>query len=336
VTVDPTAPTLPGDDPADGLVHAYLLDRPDRRTPLGWDEIRAWTPDQGTLWVHLDRLGSKAQAWLRDESGIDDVHVEALLEPDIRPRFESAGDAVLLALRGVNLNPGAEPEDMIALRLWLEERRVITLRHRWVMAVSDVRQAIDAGTGPAGADAFLAEISDRLIERMAPILARIDDGIDGLEDRMVRAQAASMRSELASQRRLAIMLRRYLAPQRDVMARLSAEPIGWLSPTARAKLRQVADHVTRYVEDLDAARDRAQVIQDELNNRLADRLNRNMYLLTIVASVLLPPSFVTGLLGMNVGGMPMFEWPWGFAVVSVMIAAIAAVEVWLLKRLGWI
>jgi len=92
----------------------------------------------------------------------------------------------------------------------------------------------------------------------------------------------------------------------------------------------------RYVEDLDAARERAAVIQDELNNRLSDQMNRTMYLLTIVAAILLPPSLITGLFGINVGGMPGVENIWAITLVVAGIVVLAAVEVIVLRRLKWI
>ncbi|UCH74428.1 MAG: zinc transporter ZntB, partial [Rhodospirillales bacterium] len=91
-----------------------------------------------------------------------------------------------------------------------------------------------------------------------------------------------------------------------------------------------------YVEDLDAARERAAVTQDELNNRLSDQMNRTMYLLTIVAAVLLPPSLITGLFGINVGGMPGVENIWAFTGVVIALIVIAVIEVILLRRLKWI
>ena len=82
----------------------------------------------------------------------------------------------------------------------------------------------------------------------------------------------------------------------------------------------------RYVEDLDAARERAAVTQEELASRLSDRMNRTLYLLTIMAIVLLPPSLLTGLLGINVGGMPGVENPWAFAIVFVLIILLGSLR----------
>ncbi len=321
---------------ADGLICAFILDGKGGGRPVDWPEISAWTPDQGVLWVHLDRTGNKTRHWLAKESRIDPVICQTLLQEEVRPRVLHIDDAMLVILRGVNLNPGADPEDMVGVRTWLEPERIVTLRHRRLMAVSDLRDALHAGTGPIGPGDFLYRLADGLIDRVGPVLSDLDDRVDALEDEVLTAHSAELRSRLGAIRREAIALRRYLSPQRDVMSRLPMEQTSWLDTLHKAHLREVADRTLRYVEDLDAARERAAVAQDELNSRLSDQMNKTMYLLTIVAAVLLPPSLITGLFGINVGGMPGVESAWSFGFVVVGLVVLAAIEIVLLRRLKWI
>lgn len=320
----------------DGLICAYLLDGKGGGRALGWPQILAWRPHDGLLWLHLDQTGSEAKRWLQQESGVDPVICEALLQEDVRPRVLAIEDSLLVILRGVNLNPGADPEDMVGIRLWLEPGRIITLRHRRLMAVQDLRDALAATQGPRSPGELLVQIAARLIERMGPVIADLDDQVDHLEDEVLTAQSTELRSNLGELRRKAIALRRYLSPQREVMSRLQTEQVSWLDTMQRARLREVADRTTRYVEDLDSARERAAVTQDELNNLLSDQMNKTMYLLTVVAAILLPPSLLTGLLGINVGGMPGVENPFAFTIVAILIVVIAVIEVILLRRLKWI
>ena len=114
----------------DGLIHSYLLDGRGGAQAQDWDGVRAWRRGAGTLWVHLDRSDARAEDWLRRESGLEPLVVEALLEPETRPRCTALPGGWLVVMRGVNLNPGADPEDMVALRAWVEEERVLTLRRR--------------------------------------------------------------------------------------------------------------------------------------------------------------------------------------------------------------
>jgi zinc transporter len=153
---------------------------------------------------------------------------------------------------------------------------------------------------------------------------------------VLTAESGAMRGDLGALRREAIALRRYLAPQREVMIRLSLSPAPWLRPEDRARLREVGDRTTRFVEDLDAARERAAVLQDELNTRLSDQMNRTMYVLTVVATVLLPPSLITGLLGINVGGVPGTGTAGAFWIVIALLLILALGEIVLLRRLKWI
>ena len=323
-------------DDEGGLICGFILDGKGGGREVSWPEISRWTPDQGVLWLHLDRTGEQAIEWLANESGIDPVICQTLLQEEVRPRALASGDALLVILRGVNLNPGADPEDMVGVRVWLEPKRIVTLRYRRLMAVNDLRETLVAGTGPKGPGDFLHRLAERLIDRMGPVIGELDDQVDKLEDEVLTAQSTALRTKLGELRREAISLRRYLAPQRDVISRLPLEPVSWLQPDHKAYLREISDRTLRHVEDLDAARERAAVVQDELNNRLSDQMNRTMYLLTVVAAILLPPSLITGLFGINVGGMPGIESPLGFALVVLGLVVIAVIEIVVLRRMKWL
>jgi zinc transporter len=171
---------------------------------------------------------------------------------------------------------------------------------------------------------------------MAPVIDELDDITDGLEDELLTGESREIRHGLRDARRTAIALRRYLAPQRDAMARLQTEDAPWLDGRQKARLREVTDRVQRYVEDLDEVRERAAVVQDELMNRLSEQMNRNMYLLSVVAAIMLPLGFLTGLLGINVGGIPGADSSIGFMIVCALLAGIGIVEVLLVRRLYWI
>jgi zinc transporter len=319
-----------------GLICAYLLDGKGGGTPLDWEGIRAWTPEQGLLWVHLDYSEPDSQDWVVDGSGIDEVTAEALLAQETRPRSEVSRDGILIFLRGANLNPGADPEDMVSIRLWLQERRVISLRRRRLLSIDDVRRTLEKGAGPRTAGELLVDIADRMITRVAGVMEGIDDTVDELEDQVLTGEPHGLRTQLARVRREAIALRRYLAPQREAMQRLMLERVPWLSDLDRVRLREQTDRVMRYVEDLDAARDRAGVTQEELAGKLSEQMNNRMYVLSVIAGIFLPISFVTGLLGVNVGGIPGPENPWAFTVLTLLLVVITVVELLIFKHKRWL
>lgn len=319
-----------------GLIAAALLDGKGGAREVGWQEVHEWEPGHGTLWVHLDRNHPDAAQWIRDESGINWVIAEALVAPETRPRTVPRDDGVLTILRGVNLNPGAQPEDMVGLRIWVEERRIVTVRYRRLQAIQDIRDELAGGRGPESPGEFLASITERLADRMEPTIAKLEDDLDTLDEIVDASRDATPRRRLRELRHRAIALKRYLAPQRDALIRLYMDDSHLLSPADKMVLHEVGDRMIRYVEELEEAREHALVLQDELVTRLSERMNRTMYLLTIVAAIMLPLSFLTGLLGINVGGIPLAESDNGFLIVAVAMVVIGAIETWLFRRLGWI
>lgn len=328
-----------------GLIYAYVLDGKGGGRKVDLEQAAAWKPEDGFLWVHLDWDEPDAIQWINAHVEVPEV-AETLTTGDTRPRAVSYEDHLLLTLRGVNLNPDSNPEDMVSLRLWIGPERAITTRHRRIMAVADMCERLDKGTGAKGPGDFLTFITDQLVDRMLPTLNNLNEVVDDLEDSILdgdttvsvmRSSSAQFRQSLSQVRRRAIALRRYLAPQREALNRLQIEDQPWLGPRHRVLLREASDHVTRYVEDLDAIRDRGAVIQDELRNQLSEDMNRTMYVLTVVAAVLLPLSFITGLLGINVDGMPgAKDMPTAFWLVVALLAVFAVAQVWLFKRLKWL
>jgi zinc transporter len=318
-------------DENNGLVFGYILNNGSGKA-LNWDQVSAWTPSQGTLWLHLDYAVDKVRQWLSTESNIDPASCEALLAEETRPRVLPYDDALLLILRGVNCNPGADPEDMVSIRMWFEDHRIITMRHRKVMAIDDIHQSIETGKGPKSANDFLTGVTRRLTDRMGDVISDIDDCVDELEDCVLTTESHALRPKLANLRRQTISLRRYISPQRDVLSRLLHEQVSWLTEVDRVHLREVAERTSRFVDDIDSARDRAAITQEELNSRLSEQMNRTMYILSVVAGIFLPLGLLTGLLGINVGGMPGTESRFAFTYVSISLIVIAFIQYLLFKR----
>ncbi len=319
----------------DGLINGVLLDGNGGGNALGWNEIRTWQPQQGLLWVHLDFTSPTARAWLRDESGLDDVVADALIADETRPRCMAVADGLLISLRGVNNNPGADPEDMVSIRLFCTAERVISTRRRRLLTIRDLIEAIDRGEGPANAGELTAMLADRLIERMNDVIGELDERSDALEETILAGAGQQARGELLDLRREIIQLRRYLAPQREALNRLASEKVPWLGEHDRLQVREALDKITRHVEDLDSARDRAGVAYEELSSRLAEQMNNRMYVLSVIAGLFLPLGFLTGLLGINVGGIPLADDPWGFVEVLLILSLLVVFEVILFRRKNW-
>jgi zinc transporter len=208
------------DENKDGLIAAYILDGAGSGKPAGWEEIAAWKPRQGVLWVHLNYSIPGAQAWLYAQSGLDEVISDALTEEDSRPRCTPFHEGLLLGLRGVNLNPGADPEDMVGVRIWFEKDRIISTRRRKVLSMADIESAIVQGNGPDSLSDFLVQVTGRMMERMQQVIDDLEDAVAEVEDKVLTSENHELRAELAALRRQAISLRRYLSPQREALSRL--------------------------------------------------------------------------------------------------------------------
>lgn len=319
----------------DGLISAYRLDGAGGGEKFGsWDAVPT-EKSADLLWVHINRNAAQAQTWIQEKSGLRPLIQEALLAEEPRPRCVAIDEGILLNLRGVNLNPGSDPEDMVSIRLWIEKDRIVSSRQRHLMAIEDMRNALDAGKGPENAESIVVMIAERLTARMDPTLDALQDQLDELEDSMIRMASRELRSQLTELRRETIMLRRYISPQREALRQLATLEIPWISRRRRERLMEVADRVTRYMEDLDVIRDRATVINDELANRISERMDRTMYILSLVTLIFLPLTVISGMLGMNVGGVPGEKAEWAFYLTCAIFLAIAAFEVWLIRRLRW-
>ncbi len=321
--------------PNRGLVCAYHLDGTGGGTPLDWSDIETGSPFDGVTWLHLDLPDPNSADFVRKRSGLDETAVDALLAEHTRPRLVPFDDAVVVILRGINFNPGAEPDDMVSIRIWASEHLVISCRKLRLRAVEDVQRSIARGSGPCNSAELLVAIADRLAERMDDVINGLEDQADALEEQLDLGQPKQLNAALADLRRTFIGLRRYLVPQRDALLRLAAVKVSWLMEDDRGRLREVADQTTRLQEALEAARDQAAVTQEELLQRLSEKTEQRMYLLSVITAVFLPLGLITGLLGVNVGGIPGSETPWAFGLLCGGIILFVVFQLWLLRRKSW-
>ena len=315
---------------------SYLLNGKGGANRLDLHQLVTWKPEDGLLWVYLDYSNPQHQKWLKESSELDDLIIEALLAEETRPRTTVIGEGLLIALRGVNLSPGAEPDDMVAIRIWIDNQRIITTRKRELLSSLDLIEQLDSKIGPANSSEFLGELVDRLVWRMGDTVDQFEDRVADLEERVLETSSSSIRYELANLRRQVITLRRYLAPERDALARLIIEKVDWIDDGSRLKMREVSDRLARHIEDLDAVRERAAVTQEELQSRLSEQLNSRMYVLSVVAAIFLPLGFLTGLLGINVGGIPGSENVLAFWVFVGILVGVVLLQVLLFRWKKWL
>lgn len=320
-----------------GLLFAYQLNGDGAGRAVSAAEISGLLKSETLAWAHLRVGHPDTDKFLkRNLKGLDPAILQALLADETRPRASEIGDGLLIALRGVNTEEGAEAEDMVSVRLWIDARRVISLQRKKLQAVVDIATLIDAGRGPEDPGRFLAELVENLTRRTEPVLTELDEVADDIEERLIDRADQELRGDLVDLRRRTIALRRHLVPQRDALDDLQAGHVSWLQDRDRRSLHESHNRIQRMVEDLDALRERSQITKDELSNALADRMNRNMYVLSVIGAIFLPLGFLTGLMGVNIGGMPGVGTDTAFWIFTGLLVAFVAVEVVLFRMLKWI
>jgi zinc transporter len=287
---------------------------------------------EGFRWVHVHRDAPEIETLL-ESNDCDEFVRDALTADDTRPRCTVHGDGAIVILRGVNLNPGAEPDDLVSVRFWIEDRRVIGVWVRPLLAIEEILAAIARGQAPRTPGDLLAKVALRIADRTDPVVTDLSEQIDALEERVAEDIPPALRRDLAEIRRNAINLRRFMFPQRDALTTLEIEDLDWLGEHERSRVREAASRTTRLAEELDAIRDRAAIVYDEIIDRRSEVMNRNMLYMAIVAVIFLPLGLITGLLGINVGGIPGQSNPDAFWMITAILLGIVVIEVVVLRLL---
>jgi len=321
---------------SDPIIFAYGLNDDGTGEALSGKAISEGLEGEQLAWVHLDAGHESTAAWLAEELNyLDPYVVLALTAEETRPRMTQVDKGAIIILRGVNLNTGADIEDMVSVRLFIDQHRIISLQMRDVKAVALIESKIPSGAGPKSSGEFLTRLVTQLTGRFETVLSDLDDLTDDTEERLLIDADAGLRQDIVNIRKKAIVFRRHMSPQREAISQLRMAEFEWLTDTHRRNLQENYNHIIRYVEELDAIRERAQIVKDELANIIADRLNKNMYVLSVIAAIFLPLGFLTGLLGINIGGIPGVNSPAAFTVFCSFLILVVAVQVVIFRKLKW-
>ncbi|KQV83887.1 CorA family divalent cation transporter [Rhizobium sp. Root1220] len=327
-----------------GLRFALLLDGRGGCRQLDMAQARAWRPEDGVIWLHFERDHAAATEWVCRESGLDTFVSEALLAEESRPRVEPVDEGLLIILRGVCATAPDEAQgkptdiDLVPLHLWVDSKRVVSLRDsgHYITALRDIRLALEKCKGPHRTGDLLALIGDKLVRDLEPVLDGMDEEVDELDEMIFHGDASAVRERLKLLRRRSVQLRRYLAPQRDALSRIEHDDAPWLLERDKLRMREVIDKLMRFIEYLDAIRDRTGILHDDLSTVISERIARNSNRLAALAALLLPPSVVAGLFGMNVGGIPGVNDTWAFIVIVAFVTITSVATLWGLRRIGWL
>ncbi len=285
------------------------------------------------VWVHLDGADETATQWL-ERQGLPRIVVNALVAEETRPRTEVSDGGALINLRGPDAAKGHFPDLLASVRLWASAGRVFSLTKRDLAALDTVSADIVAGQILDPGD-LVCVLATAITAELDPDVAELGDTLDDCEEMFGASNALQLRRTIAKARAKAIAYRRFVAPQRAALERLSTVEADWLTDDDRLHLREAADRAARMAEELEAIRERAALIHEQLTDLRAELIDTRSLVISVVALVFLPLTFLTGLLGMNVAGIPYAHQPWAFAGVCAVCGAVAAVVAIYFIRARW-
>lgn len=299
---------------------------------------QAYTVDagEGVAWLHLDRRSELVQRWLYEHSGVDEIDVEALLSEETRPRVYRARQqhGLLVILRGLNQIQEGGEDDLVSIRLWVEKHRIVSFSSRPLAPVQDVLDMLGTDYAPRNAAEVVAALATAMVARMETAIDVLRDRLDVLEETLDDGGRVDA-NELMRIRRRGANLRRFLGPQKDVFATMAGLHTGVLDIAGEEEWREAANTTFRYIEELDAIRERVAIVNETLGAKVVARANRTVYALTVAAGFFLPLTFVTSLFGMNVGGIPFAKNDLGFTTMLSFFIVWVLVQVLLFRRWRW-
>lgn len=315
-------------------VKVFMVLEPGPAKEIELHEVQKYREQAKLIWVCIE---SKQPAkFLHQLPELSEVVMEFLSAAKSRPRSFIYNESLLASFRGVNLNPNSEPEDMISIRVCISSKIVITTQGRQLASVQGLKKDLVSDTAPQSPAEFLVELLDNLTDNTIQIISTIDAQVDALEDEVGDNEHNKIRKDLALVRRRIVMLRRYLVPQREALSRLHSDKLPWISDSLKMLLREIVESCMKQIEDLDTARERCTILNEELMRMAQEQINQKMYVLSLIAMIFMPLSFIAGLLGVNVGGIPLAGNKFGFSIVVSGMFLLAFAEFLYLRHKKWI
>lgn len=280
----------------------------------------------GFVWLHV--AGAPGDARPDLPAYVPDPAANALLASETRPRCDEIDQAALINLRGTGRSVLPDSDQLVSIRVWVEAHRVTSVSRNPLAALDKVVEAMHAGKLADGGD-FVSVLAQAISTELDPRIADLSDELDDCEAAVENGDIYALRRRITVLRSQAIALRRFIAPDRNALLTMSQLEFAWISKEDRMHLRDAADRFARMAEELEAVRERAALLHEQLTDLRTEQIDQRSLAIAIVAFIFLPLTFVTGLLGMNVQGIPFADHPWAFWGVVAFCLVIGAIVI------GW-
>jgi len=298
---------------------------------ISLEEADAYRGD-GFLWVHLEGRDEADLARLKGSGDIPTVAASALIATETRPRCDTIGDGAIVNLRGMGDCDPLDSDRLVSIRLWITRGKVTTLSRRTLAATEAVIAKMEGGKICDSGD-LVAAFAWGISTQLGPQVSNLGDRLDSVESDLEEEKLYRLRREITAVRSEAIGFRRFVAPDRDALRTLVDLEFDWLAQNDRLHINEAADRFARMAEELEAVRERAALLHEQITDLRAEQVDQRALYISIVAFIFLPLTFITGLLGMNVEGIPYAQAPWAFwGVVGFCVAVGVAVAGWFYFR----
>ncbi len=294
---------------------------------------------QGLLWVDIENPSDSDRELLEQDFSFHHLAVEDCISPDMHPpKIDDFNKYLFMILHGINHQSESDVVETTELELFLGSYYVVTVHDIQLHSVKAIEAHVDESGRwmTKGADFLAHAIIDALIDNILPTIDKMSDIADYVEDAAVRRPVPDTIDSILKLKRSVLRIHRVIAPQREILNRLSRGEFSLINEEAEIFYRDIYDHLIR-IEDLN------QTIRDMTDNALstylssvANKQNDSMKMLTIVATIFMPLTLLAGIYGMNFEYMPELKWHWAyFCVWGVILVAIAGMIGWFWAR-KWI
>ncbi|MEA3413854.1 MAG: CorA family divalent cation transporter [Pseudomonadota bacterium] len=289
--------------------------------------------DGGSVeWVLLNGLDDNDRAWIRSQGELGTELTQALLDAPEQTTRQHFEPATLIGLVRAATN---DSDDVVGLKILTEARRVIVVCFGVESLVDRMLTRHAIGNSPVDASRLLQLFVLALVHPLEPEITRMSDTVDDLEDGILGESGNGKLEDVVKVGRRVLGVRRYLLPMRDELSFLACNPEEMPGVTKPRHLLRTAEYLDRLVASLDSSHHRVNLLLGHLRNHDEARLARSMHKLALVATVFLPLTFITGLLGINVAGIPDARDPMAFWLVCALLFAMALLAVLVIRRRHW-
>jgi zinc transporter len=265
-------------------------------------------------------------------AGLGEGFLEALSGGSRSTRIERDGDALFAVINDVTFDFSFDPADIATLWVAVYADRVVTARAHPLRSVDRLRMAAKRGDPIESTVELLDHLLRDQADELQRIVRQVADRLDDVEDAVLAGHHQRHGGELARLRRLMVRLQRLLAPEPSALMRTLAKPPPWVDERNLQQLNRASEEFALVLRDIGALQERIKLLQDESTTRVAEENNRILFMLTMVTVLALPINLVSGLMGMNVGGVPLAEHPHGFWWMVLPIVSLTVALAWFAIR----